>query len=758
MIKRLILKKFGKFTDDVLDFAPITIVSGPNEAGKTTVFDALFDTLCRPPGNTREGRKLRSRYGENRQADIVFDGAQINFEVSEFMNLHAIRAGDINIEMSDQSGWMERVRSSLFFGGIDPNPIKVNLENLASINETRRHNRERKQLESDLDKTKHQLDSLKAQRYSILQNEEQVARLKENSQRMERSLREKEQELGDLKKQLYIEEKIRTRKELDGILEFLDEGEKIENDITSLNAYRDDETEELDKLQRDTAKLESDQRLKEAAIDSSRTDTEKMENQINDLIEKEENTRAISELAASINEKINAFRSDPPTISTISWNKKLLISGVVALLCGIAVAAVIENSLVRVFLVALGFALFAILGLLAKTPKVAVDKEGRQRFFEDLVSEWRNSTLDDNRAQWQTLEEFQETLLSKKNAYGELKEKLDRINNERNVKLQNFQNEKNDLRRFKQKLQNSVKGEKEWLETRGIANRDEYQVNLTRRRDLTQQREQWKSRLVAFLREKNLEKTQELRRFCDRKLRELDEEVIPNTGRSEPEIVFLKRSVDDKSREKEDISNKLQELREEIREKGGVIRGSLGPIPDQIIQEELQIKKYDEMIENNLLEREAAKLAGEIFSAVAQDSDVALVELGKSLSQEFEEIIANSGQVTVSHLDTSSILITDAGGTERSLEDLSSGTMNSFLFAARLALAKLATAGKSLLTLDEPFTSFDKNRLDNALAMLKKFYDENGWQIIVLTKDEFLVELIKEHFPEEKVKEHRLGI
>ncbi len=164
------------------------------------------------------------------------------------------------------------------------------------------------------------------------------------------------------------------------------------------------------------------------------------------------------------------------------------------------------------------------------------------------------------------------------------------------------------------------------------------------------------------------------------------------------------------------------------------------------------------MIENNLLEREAAELAGEIFSSVAQDSDAALIELGKSLSKEFEEIIANSGQVTVSQLDTSSILITDAGGTERSLEDLSSGTMNSFLFAARLALAKLATTGKSLLALDEPFTSFDKYRLDNALAMLKKFYDENGWQIIILTKDEFLVDQVKELFPEEKVKEHRLGI
>ena len=102
--------------------------------------------------------------------------------------------------------------------------------------------------------------------------------------------------------------------------------------------------------------------------------------------------------------------------------------------------------------------------------------------------------------------------------------------------------------------------------------------------------------------------------------------------------------------------------------------------------------------------------------------------------------------------------MTDAGRVERSLEDLFSGTRNSFLFAARLALAKCAAAGKSLLILDEPFTSFDKVRLGNALEVLKKFHDESDRQVIFLTKDEFLVDQVKNVFTEEKVKEHRLTL
>jgi DNA sulfur modification protein DndD len=758
MLKKLILKKFGKFTNETLDFAPITIVSGLNEAGKTTVFDALFDTLCNPPGNTKEGKELKRRYGENRQVDIEFEGEKLHFDVSEFRNLYALRAGDINIEMTDQSTWMEKVKSNLFSGGIDPNLIKANLDRRASTKGSMAHNRERIRLESDRDQAKNQLKELKAKRDSILEDEKQVARLKKNSQEMELRLREKEQELADLKKQLELEEKIGTRKKMDGFLEFLDEGEKIEREIKSLTIFRDDQTQELDRLQQKIAKLKSDQRLMEAAIKNSQEVVENMQNEKRELDKKKEKTRAPSELADNMNEKIKAFISNMPMTSATSWNKTLLFAGIIALIAGITVATLIEGNVVRVVIASTGLLLFVVLGLLSKKPKVTIDEKERERFFRKIMDDWKKSALEDDRAQWQTMEGFQEALLSKRNAYRELKEKIIKVDGELHTKLEKLESEKRDLKRLGEDLQNLVYDEKQWLDAKEVANRDEYIRNVTKYRELVQRRKQWEVKLADILKERNLENSQDLRRLCDRTLREFDETGIPNVGKSENEILALKRTANDKSQEIADISKELQKLREELKEKGGVIRGSLGDIPDQIIHEEGRIQKYDGMIENNLVEREAAELASKIFSIVAQDSDAALGELSKSLGEEFGEIVGTPRKVTVSDLDTSSISMTDAGGAERPLEDLSSGTRNSFLFAARLALAKRAAGDRSLLILDEPFTSFDSERLGNGLAMLKKFRDENDWQVIFLTKDIFVVDQVKKFFPEEKIKEHCLGV
>jgi ABC-type Mn2+/Zn2+ transport system ATPase subunit len=61
----------------------------------------------------------------------------------------------------------------------------------------------------------------------------------------------------------------------------------------------------------------------------------------------------------------------------------------------------------------------------------------------------------------------------------------------------------------------------------------------------------------------------------------------------------------------------------------------------------------------------------------------------------------------------------------RPLDDLSQGTRDSFLFAARLALSVRAAPGGGLL-FDEPFLSLDADREDRALRMLAEFPRE-GW-------------------------------
>ena len=102
--------------------------------------------------------------------------------------------------------------------------------------------------------------------------------------------------------------------------------------------------------------------------------------------------------------------------------------------------------------------------------------------------------------------------------------------------------------------------------------------------------------------------------------------------------------------------------------------------------------------------------------------------------------------------------MTDAGGTDRSLDTLSGGTRDSFMLAARLAMALKAREGQGLLILDDPFLSFDPHRRRNAMRMLEKFQDETDWQLIFLLKDPLLLADIKGVFSAEKLIELRLAV
>ncbi len=66
---------------------------------------------------------------------------------------------------------------------------------------------------------------------------------------------------------------------------------------------------------------------------------------------------------------------------------------------------------------------------------------------------------------------------------------------------------------------------------------------------------------------------------------------------------------------------------------------------------------------------------------------------------------------------------------------LSSGTVDQVYLAARLALAELIAEDKSsVMILDDPFTSYDQNRMENAMKVLKELSENH--QILLLTSQD----------------------
>lgn len=72
-ITRIRLRRFKRFDDWQTDFSPgLTVVRGPNEAGKTTVMDAVFEGLFGNPARGDATDCLRS-WGEQRLGEITVD-------------------------------------------------------------------------------------------------------------------------------------------------------------------------------------------------------------------------------------------------------------------------------------------------------------------------------------------------------------------------------------------------------------------------------------------------------------------------------------------------------------------------------------------------------------------------------------------------------------------------------------------------------------------------------------------------------------
>ena len=160
MIGSLELEAFGKFAKASFDLKPVTLFYGPNEAGKSTLFDALAFAICGPNGLKEKSRS--KRYGKTFSARVTGrDGKawEGKVEATEFYSFYAIRSEGIDIPISGEGVWVEKVRNSLFAGGINPDVMAKALEK--SLNAANRK-KEEERLSQECMAQKARIDGLRS--------------------------------------------------------------------------------------------------------------------------------------------------------------------------------------------------------------------------------------------------------------------------------------------------------------------------------------------------------------------------------------------------------------------------------------------------------------------------------------------------------------------------------------------------------------------------------------------------------------------
>ncbi|MBD3316043.1 MAG: AAA family ATPase, partial [Chitinivibrionales bacterium] len=592
MLKKIKLESYGKFAGKEFPFGPVTIMHGENEAGKSTMFDALLETFSTPSGAGREGRRLKERYGDDRRIEPSFDGKSYSFDSGEFLSLYALRAGDLTIEMDERASWMDRVKARLFSGGIDPKKLSDSLARRADKRGTLKHNRVLSSLEKARDEAEAELRELRVRRDDLLGEEKRVAVVGEELEQLKAKIDEEKSDLRELEERLDFERRIVRRRRMNESLEILDECERLEVEAQQLKHFRTADAKELEEIQRRIGELKTDKKVLERAVEESEKTVERVQEEHNRHLDKRHTTRAKADTAARLTERVSAFLANPPMKMEHTWRIPLVVVGLLALGVGVGVGAVGGNAFLRMAAPALGALSMALLVIVARRTEHIVDQSARDLLLRAVLDEWRESHSEEHGVERDTLEGMQAFLIEKRNAWNELHELLARTENELREAESALRDTRKKFQMCEARLHEVREQEMNWLQSHGVADRDEYVGGIARAHQNAERRSEAQTRLERRLREEECASSGELRRLCDRVLRELDEEGVPKNGMSESEINALTKRIEDKRRDLSRLRERLGALGAEVEGKRGLMKGSLRDLPEKIIQAEASRRQY----------------------------------------------------------------------------------------------------------------------------------------------------------------------
>ncbi len=430
-----------------------------------------------------------------------------------------------------------------------------------------------------------------------------------------------------------------------------------------------------------------------------------------------------------------------------AWNRGLLLASLLLFLSGFAVGFASSSRLFQLLSALAGF-LAALVALLLARRGTTIPEVGEKDFILHLKDEYRNFSGGPQELASATLAgiglELQKQRLEADLLAREAAEKSAAAG-----KLEaRLRTQEAEVRALALDTENADRTVRAWLAERSVAGRDAYLSLRHQRRTRTEQLNDLERQLTKEMERRQTEDPERLRSDCLRRLSELDKEGVPRRGKTELEIRRLETALREQRRQLE--ARQAEQARLHARQAGarGRISGSLGDLPEQIMQCESELRRTGQQIALREEERQAALLLKDIFAGLAAEAETHLSALQRELASTFSELVPTSREVELQGLDTRSIRAADAGGGSRLLPHLSRGTQDAFLLAARLALARKSSSRPGVLILDEPFFALDTERSERALGLLKGFQADHGWQIVMLSKDQQLYALAQTLFPD----------
>lgn len=749
MIKELKLGNFGKFQRKNFSLASVTVFYGPNEAGKTTLLDAFCQTLAEPSGATSEGKRLKDRYGEEREAELVFENKPWLVDLDEFSNIYSVRTGNIEIAFSRNAKWAEAIKTAIFSGGLDPQRILNKLKEKADTKGTRKHVKEKNAAEIQLKRVKEKLVVLIHEREEYLKKENAIQKGAEALKGIDQKIREGESNLAAIRERLSVQQKILERKRCLSLLQDLHEKDALEKKIQGLARYANDTSHSIETDEKKIA--EFTQKL-DRTVGEMKALQESSEKQRLQSEEKESRLAILREnalLAEKLQKEISTERAVKKEVIQSFFHKPLLALAVALSLLALAVfsgVGFLDVSIpawipASILLLAAGLTLKI---SHRKRSEVFFDEGLDKTLLSRIRDSWRNSTA--SALQSETLDGVLEELQKCRNAHDQARAELLQIQEslkERKTMLHSLRAQFEDYTSKKEAAEKAIHA---WLIAQAVGSLEEYKEQRRRYEASVQEREKVRRRLSEnkeFAEERDTKSWQvELQTKVVQLEKEITEESL-----SEAEETRLKRDQDLQEKSLASLRAQSTSAQALVSKDSGAYSVRMATLPQELYDVQKNISELEEQIEKFDMDVQAAALAGNIFESLQSEQSDIFENLSGEISRFYGQLFPENRNIVLNAFDQKKIVVQESSGSLRALEHVSTATVSAFYLAARLAFAlKTRNEGEGILLLDEPFASFDLSRQSHAVHFIRSFVEESKMQLVLMTKEVALVALLRDEF------------
>lgn len=749
MIRRLKLKSFGRFQDRTFEFGGLTLFRGPNEAGKSTVFDALAKSLC----VFRGPQAFLERYGKEAEAKAEFlDGREMKFDSTEYFGFFAVKSDSISVPFEGDARWMDRVKNSLFSGGVNPQVLAAELEKALGAAGRKKAERERA---ASLARAEARIASLKAELAA-------ADGAKEAARQLKRRLDEAGARVAALEKERRGLSAAREEQEARDRFRFCASVLKDREKLSSLAALRTvaDESAECRAMRTGAeearVRLESESAALEAlrkALAEARARRQEAEE---DAAKREREARAASGICRGLEEAsvLRETRRRLPGPASFLSLAFVVLGGIA---CGALFLAFGAPLWSFALAAAAGAAAGAASFLLLRKTVIERDDGPARRALEGARSDWRRLLPGAGElpgADAVSALSFLRSVIDLGARAGERAEEARAAFAKAEAEAAAGTERSEQNRRAAESLGAALSA---WLSARGASSYEEYLALVSESAARRARIAELAAGLDERARESGAEDSDDLAARAKDELEKLRArwpeagdaaartQAAPSAG--------LKRVDAELDRAKETEKALLAEYSTAL----ALAERDAAALLEELSREERAAQTLSEAIARDRVLRDSESAAREVFLAMSSSGALAFASLSRKVSSFYGSLGAGERGLELASLDLASAMVPDGYGKPRPPRHLSLGTRDIFVLSCRLALAESQRPRDGLLALDEPFKNLDGRRARAALALLKEFRERNGYQIVLFTKDEAAERDCRDVFPSAELAIYDLG-